>query len=202
MPPAQTDSLIHRLTILRRKADMQATAHAWLHDFYGNQNSLLTLVSLISGVILVALVLVTPGFVQESTGLPQQAYSVLVAGLAIAEFSIVVALLAWRPDVKASDHNRAVQYFSRWTHTFTDAMLAPERLTAEKVTQLEQRYLEEEDLPRIPEARFLELKRWYLLKVQISQELDKNPNESIRRIRTRLEKANQSRPDPDAMDES
>ena len=47
-------------------------------------------------------------------------------------------------------------------------------------------YLDNRDLPRIPEKRFLELKKWHLEKVAMSKALDENPHQSLDEIRKRL----------------
>jgi hypothetical protein len=186
MSDPTNEALVLRLETLRSKADLQTTAHAWLQDHYDSQNSVLTLVSVLAGVILVALVLVSPGYFQQATGVSPQIYQITVAALAILDFSVVVVLLAWRLDVRATEHGRAVQHYAKWTHAFRDAMLNPEKLTSETVVRIERQYMDVEDLPRIPEDRFLKLKRWHLLKVQLSRELDKNPQESLWKIRRRL----------------
>ena len=176
-----------RLKELRRKADLQTTAHAWLRDYYGTINSTLTLVSLLAGIVLVSLVLVSPVAAQAALGLPTGAYQGLVATLAIVNFSIVVILLAWRFDVLAARHELAVDHYSRFASDAALALSRNEEVSLVELENFQRRYLQSTTLPRIPEKRFLRLKQWHLQKIGVSRALDRNPFGSLANVRSRVQ---------------
>jgi hypothetical protein len=178
--------LVERLGKIKRKADFQSTAHAKLKEHFELLNAIFSTFSLVAGVVLVALVLVTAAYAHQALGISPGAYDALVASLAIGNLTIIVLLLAWRWDVKAASHNRAVDHYAQISSNISTLLIEPAPLSITGVVELEAKYLEVAGIPRIPESKFLELKQWHLRKVAISQELDRNPHQSIRVIEERL----------------
>lgn len=185
-PDVTSADLLDQLNKVKRKAGLQTTAHALLHDRYQLQHSLLTLFSILAGVTLVALVLVPSTYVHEATGLSAQTYQVLVACLAVANLSIVVVILAWRFDVRAAQHDAAVKHYTSVSYNISTTLLKPELITPSTVDEIQSRYLDTTNIPHIPEDQFLRLKQAHLQKVAVSKELDSHPMESIRSIKRRL----------------
>jgi hypothetical protein len=181
-----TGDFVGQLNKLKRKSDLQTTAHAVLHDRFQFFHSSLTLFSILAGVTLVALVLVPSAYIHEATSLSVQSYQVLLACLAIANLSIVVVILAWRFDVRAAQHEVAVRHYTTVSYEISNALLKPEDVTSTRVDEIQRRYLDTTNIPRIPEDRFLRLKQAHLRKVAMSKELDDHPMESLRSIRRRL----------------
>ena len=174
------------LSRLKEKADFQTTAHAKLRDEYRFADSIWTMVSLVSGVILLTFVVATPGFINETLGIPARYYQWLITILAILEFSIVIVLLAWRPDVRAEQHERAAVHYTKAATEMGNTLKRDSEVTTTTVEHLRGKYLEDTDLPRIPEHSFLRLKQWHLRKLAVSRELDIHPHESLRSIKRRL----------------
>lgn len=171
---------------LKRKADQSTTAHAWLRDRYQLINSVVTTFSLVAGVFLLALIMASPSLMEASLGINQNQYQWLTAFMAAGSFSIVVVLLAWRPDAKATSHDQAVRHYTKAAYQASSLLQREEPPTEEEVRKIQSEYLDNRDLPRIPERKFLKLKQWHLLKVSMSRSLDDNPGESLRSIRQQL----------------
>jgi hypothetical protein len=176
-----------QLENLKRKADQQATAHAWLRDRYRLLNSILSTTSLVAGVFLLAIVMASPDLVNRTLGIPPDWYQWFLALLAAGSFSIVIVQIAWRFDAKSTLHDQAVRHYTKVGYSASRIIRASDTISAEKVAAIQNEYLDDHDLPRIPESKFLPLKQWHLRKVQMSKELDGNPHESLRTMRKRLE---------------
>ena len=187
-----TNHLQEELGRLKRVADLMATAHSVERDRYETWSSSLTISSLLISVILLSLVLVAEDFVQRTTGIEPDVFKWLRAGAAATNFAIVVIGLSWRPTAKAALHDQAVRHYVKAKHQIRQLEADAGNLSKQAVTLVEEQYLEDHDLPRIAERRFLRLKQWHLQKVAASQELDKNPHESLRSIRKRLRRAIQA----------
>ncbi len=187
MPPDDQDALLKQLEKTKRKADQQATAHAWLRDRYQLVHSILSTVSLVTGVFLLAIVMATPDLIQRTIGIPPDWYQWFLAIFAAGSFSIVAVQLAWRLDAKATLHDQAVRHYTKIAYQASRTAKDPDGVSKEKVDDILEEYLDVRDLPRIPESKFLTLKQCHLRKVRMSKELDKNPYESLRDMEQRLD---------------
>lgn len=174
---------------LKRVADMLATAHSVERDRYESWSLGLTISSLIISVILLSLVLVADDFVERTTGIKPDLFRWLRAVAAALNFTLVILGLSWRPAARAALHDQAVRHYSKAKHQIRQLEADAENLTEQAIAVIKEQYLDDRDLPRIAERRFLKLKRWHLQKVAISRELDENPQESLRSIKSRLQKA-------------
>ncbi len=204
MTSTSQDELAQRLDSVRRKADQQCTAHAYLRDRYRLLQSAITTLSLVSGVTLLAVVMASPTLVTQTTGLSAGQYQWLTAFLAAFSFSIVVVLLAWRFDVRAGLHDQAVRHYTRSHYHASRLRAESTPLSLDAVERLEDEYLDDRDLPRIPEKKFLWLKQWHLQKVAISKRLDRDPFTPLRSIREELKSAPSStspNPSPTTADQ-
>lgn len=190
------DPLEDRLKRILRLANQLATMHGWLSDRYGMWNLVLTISSLVSSAVLLAFVFASD-FVQRTTGVSADAYQWLIGLIAIAFFCITLVGLAWQPAGRSARHDQAVRHYTKAKYEVGRLLdSARGSLDAESVKRLEELYLDDRDLPRIPEGRFLKLKRWHKLKVAVSQELDHDLS-PVRRIKRRLEKRGEHRSDHD-----
>ena len=180
------EALMGKVHDLKRKANQQATAHAWLRDRFSLAHSALSTISLVAGVFLLALIMASPALVNQTLGLSAGQYTWLTALAAAGSFSIIVVNLAWRLDVKATLHDQAVRHYTKSAYHAAMLLKCPDVDMNSAVSRLQTEYLDDRDLPRIPESRFLPLKKWHLEKVAISMELDKNPHESLSSIVRRL----------------
>ena len=187
MSSEQQDNLLKQLERLKRKADQQATAHAWLRDHYQLGHSVLSTISLVTGIFLLAIVMATPDLIQRTIGIPPDWYQLFLAVLAAGSFSIVAVQLAWRIDAKATLHDQAVRHYTKVAYQASKAVEDTSQVSKERVDDILEGYLDVRDLPRIPEAKFLKLKQWHLKKVGMSKELDKNPYEKLREMGERLD---------------
>lgn len=175
--------------------------HGWLSDHYGRWSVTLTFGSLLLAVVLLSLVFAAD-FVQKTTGVSTAAFQWTTGIAAIINFLITLLNLAWQPAAKAASHRQAVSHYTKAKYEVGRHLDAADVLTAESVRQIEERYLDSRELPKIPERRFLELKRWHLEKMAVSRELDDNCHESIRSIKSRLCQARESEPNLTENDES
>lgn len=191
MADASFDPLVGRLKRVLRLANQQATMHGWLSDYYGRWNAAFTFGSLLITVVLLALVFASD-FVQRTTGVSADAFQWTTGVAAIFSFLITLAGLAWQPAAKAASHRQAVGHYTKAKYEVGRRLDSDEAITVESVRQIEERCLDARDLPKIPERKFLKLKRWHLEKVAVSRELDDNFHESVRSIKRRLRKAHQN----------
>ncbi|MEW6574010.1 MAG: hypothetical protein AB1374_10315 [Bacillota bacterium] len=183
---SEPSSLVKQLERLRRVADMQATAHSYLRDIYNRWHNLLTVGALLFSAFLLTFVMVSEEFVRRTTGISPDTFKWLGGIVAAANFSLTLIELAWRPASKAALHDKAVRHYTKIKYRIQQLEAKPDEITEELVTQIQEQYLEDYDLPRIPESKFLKVKRWHLIKVAISRELDKNPHDPIWLVRLKL----------------
>lgn len=165
--------------------------HGWLSDYYGRWSIILTFGSLFLAVVLLSLVFASD-FVQRTIGISADTFQWTIGVAAISNFLITLSILAWQPAAKAASHRQAVSHYTKAKYEVGRQLDAVEVLTTDSVRQIEERYLDSRSLPKIPERRFLRLKRWHLEKVAVSRELDDHCHESIRSIKRRLRKARRS----------
>lgn len=168
------DALHEEAKRIRRKANQQATAHSWLRDRYERKHAAMTVVSLVSGVFLVAMVMATPDYVEATLGLPAIYHQLVMAVLAAGTFSITVVQVALRPDSRATLHDQAVRHYTKTVYECNvfENDDSPEEA---RLQEIRDAYLDVRDLPRIPEREFLKLKQWHLQKVAQSKTLDQDP---------------------------
>jgi hypothetical protein len=186
MVESTDEGLREEVKLIKRRAAQQATAHSWLRDRYEVIQSVLTTFSLVVGVVLVATIMASPQLVGQTLGLTPFQWQWVTAALAAGSFSIVVVLLAWRFDVRAERHDQAVRRYTQTGYHSSRILGSPTGITAQEVDTLRAEYLDDRDLPRIPERWFLRLKKWHLEKVAVSRSLDNDPFESIPSIKNRL----------------
>jgi hypothetical protein len=173
---------LERAGKIRRKADQQVTAHAWMRDMYLFRHALFTTVSLISGLFLIATIMASPQLVGSTLHISAGAFQWIMAIFAVASYSIVVLILAWRFDVRAEQHNQAVRHYTKAAYRASRLIERGTPGTPSELDALEAEYLDDRDLPRIPEKRFLALKKWHLQKVEISRALSRDPRQSIEEL--------------------
>jgi hypothetical protein len=174
--------VVKQIEKIKRKADQQTTAHAWMRDLYEFRHSLFTTISLISGLFLLATIAASPASVSVALHISTLAFQWILVVIGVASYSIVVLILAWRFDVRAERHDQAVRHYTKAAFHASRLLQRQFTPTPAELGALETEYLDDRDLPRIPEARFLKLKKWHLQKVQeskeLSQEFDKPGDES------------------------
>lgn len=179
MVASEEASIRSRIENIKRKADQQTTAHAYLRDSYSFRHAVLTSVSLVSGLFLVAMVMAPASNAGSTLGLSAGQFQWLLALVAIASFSMVVLVLAWRFDVRAERHDQSVRHYTKSAYLASRLLMRAEAAARSDLDRLEEVYLDDRDLPRIPERQFLKLKQWHLLKVEASRELSRDPHQSI-----------------------
>jgi hypothetical protein len=185
------DPLEDRLERTLRLTNQQASMHAWLSDRYGAWNLGLTIASLVSSTVLLAFVFASD-FVQRTTSVSADAYQWVTGLVAIAFFSVTLVGLVWQPAGKSARHDQAVRHYTKVKYEVGRLLdVASGSLDEDSVKLVETLYLDDWDLPRIPEGKFLKLKRWHKLKVAVSKELDHDLS-PVWRIRRRLEEGGET----------
>lgn len=175
-----------RLRRTLRVANQQATMHAWLSDRYGAWNLGLTIASLVSSAVLLAFVFASD-FVQETTGISADAYQWVTGLVALVFFCVTLVSLVWQPAGRSARHDQAVRHYTKAKYEVGRLLDASSgSIDEESIKRVEELYLDDRDLPRIPEGKFLKLKRWHKLKVAVSKELDHDLS-PVRSIKRRLE---------------
>lgn len=187
------DPLADRLRKTLRVANQQATMHAWLSDRYGAWNLGLTIASLVSSAVLLAFVFASD-FVQRTAGVSADAYQWVTGLVAIVFFCVTLVGLVWQPAGRSARHDQAVRHYTKAKYEVGRLLDAGSgALDEESIKRVEELYLDDRDLPRVPEGKFLKLKRWHKLKVAVSKELDQDLS-PVRCIKRRLEGGGSSSP--------
>ena len=171
---------------LKRLTNQQATLHAALRDHYSFWNLALASGGFVSSVALLSFVLVSDEFILRTTGISPDAFRWLMAILAILNVAITSVALVWRPEVQAAAHAQAVRHYALAKHAIHHLESSDRDLSLDELEKLTNAYLDDRDLPHVPEHRFLELKRWHLIKLDLSKEIDKNPHDPLWLIRLRV----------------
>lgn len=188
-----TAALRKQLKDMERLTNQMATMHSGLHNHYTWWNSALNILLLVISACLLSLAFISEEFVQRTIEISPDVFKWINGIAAIANFSFGLVLLVWQPSQKAAAHSQAVAHYTKAKYeikrlkskevwlTEEELQLTEEelQLAEEKLQRIEAQYLEDRDLPRIPEDKFLPLKRWHLIKVDLSKQLDKNPFEPL-----------------------
>jgi len=184
---------------MKRKANQDAAVHAMFAERLEKFDTLLSIPSLLLSSALLTVVFLDPSRAGSLFGLGTQGYTILIGALAISNFGMVIVWIFFKPKEMAQKHWDAV---SHYTHVKYDAkqLLERDAVTFEDLVALRARYLENDNVPKIPSSRFLAYKRSHLRTVDISIALSRNPHRSIREIRREL--AQQGRPKKSAIDSS
>jgi hypothetical protein len=171
---ADAQAIRDRLSKLKERANLQASAHAVLRDHYALWNYWLTIGALIPTAALLLFPLVTDDFIVSALHMSPAAFKLLNAAVALFAFVAVLIQMVWRPDSLSKAHRRAVEHYTAAKFD-TRRLLEASNIVPSDAKILEQTYLEVRGLPDIPEGKFLRLKQRHLQKVALSAELDKNP---------------------------
>ncbi len=174
---------------LKRVASQNADMHSWEAARYGRWNQFLVSGGLVFSVFLLTLVLASEDFVHRTINLMPDLYKWVLAILASFNFSLTLILMAWQPAQKAAQHKEAVTHYARAKHRIDLILRGEELITKEAAESFLDEYLDKSDLPQIPNALFIKLKKRHLVKVAISKQLSSNPHRSIREIKQDLAKS-------------
>ncbi len=163
-----------RVEGLKKRANLQASAHAMLRDHYARWNGFLTYAALIPTAALLLFPLTTDDFVTSALRMTPNAFKITNAGIALAAFVAVLIQMVWRPDSQAKAHRRAVEHYTSAKFE-ARRLLESDPVPTDGAQRLEDKYLDIQGLPAIPDDRFLRLKQRHLQKIELSKKLDVNP---------------------------
>lgn len=166
---------------LKKSANLQASAHAWLSDYHSRWNFVLTYAALIPTAALLMFPLTTDDVVINVLRLTPNSFKLLNAAVALLAFIAVLVQMVWRPDSLAKAHRNAVDHYAN-AKSAAQNLLENATIDPTDARVLEEQYLNVQGLPPIPENRFLRFKQRHLQKLQLSQELDRNPWLSLPRF--------------------
>jgi hypothetical protein len=123
-----------------------------------------------------------------------------IGSLVVFELLLLASLLGgdvglvWQPAGRSARHDQAVRHYTKAKYEVGRLLDAGSgALDEESIKRVEELYLDDRDLPRVPEGKFLKLKRWHKLKVAVSKELYQDLS-SVRCIKRRLEGGDSSPP--------
>jgi len=175
-----------KLKNIKRIANQNADIHSCEADRLARWNGWLTAGALLFSAFLLLFSLVSEDFIQRTIGLTPDAYKWVFALLAFLTFGATLLQMALQPGAAAVLHRRAVSHYARAKHQIDLSLRATESLTKEAIEVLLERYLDDTDLPKIPEHRFNKLKRKHLIKIAVRTSLSRNPHRPIRSIKREL----------------
>lgn len=181
MVDGPTSPLSDVVRSIRRRASQQSTQHAWMSDRYSLHHSAITTVSLVTGATLLAIIMAPSMLVQSTLGVSPGAWTWITALAAALSYSVIVLQLAWKYDVKADRHTQAVRHYARISAKAAVLLASDQPLDQRSVETLQRDYLDDQELPRIPERYFLITKKWHLDKVAASRSLDTEHDVSLPR---------------------
>lgn len=167
-------SIRGHLKKLKARANLQASAHAYLRDHYSFWNFWLTIGALVPTATLLLFPLVTDDFIVSAVHISPNAFKLINAGVALFAFVMVLVQMVWRPDSLSKAHKRAVEHYTVAKFE-TRRLLEQQTVDPRDARSLEERYLDVRGLPNIEERHFLRLKQRHLQKLVLSAELDKDP---------------------------
>jgi hypothetical protein len=166
------------LQAMRQKADLQVTSHSFLRDHYLGWGQRLSVYTLFCSSVLLFFTLASGDFIQRTLGFSADGFKWAEGGVAFLTFCLSLLDLTWNPASKSKAHDQAVAHYLRMNYEIRN-LLDSRALTREKMRWLQDEYLDASDLPRIPEAQSLRLKRHHLMKLAIAQALDQNPHQLL-----------------------
>lgn len=179
--PSPTPAAIKRLKRLRETANFQATAHSVLRDAHGTINLVFTILALVGAASLLPLALVSDQFAVVNFGMTPDHFKLFNAAVALATFVVVLVQISWQPGAISQAHGHAVKHFTR--AKFEARRLAEsELITLDLVRDIEEKYLDERDLPPIGERWFIPLKKWHKRKLSRSRVLDEEAAVNLRKV--------------------
>lgn len=174
-------SLRDKIKSLKEVANQQATAHAWLRDYYNRWNVILTCAALIPTAALLLFPLTGDDIVKDTLHMIPDTFKLLNAGVALFAFIAVLIQMVWRPDSLSKAHRHAVGHYTDQKFA-ARRLLENEQIDPTDAKVLEEKYLNVQGLPPIPEKRFLRLKQWHRQKLALSKEIDRDPWYSLFRL--------------------
>lgn len=177
---------------IKNKSNQMATMHSVLFSKYNFWNHWLTiLIITISSFLL----LVTFLSVDYTFKLCQLCFDKLsmesvstiqifiIAILALFNFIVSILIIIFNPNDKANSHKMAINHYSKIIYDIRNFEEKENKISDEEKLKLKEKiqtkYLDDNDLPKIPENKFLSLKANHKKKVKISKILDEKPSTNI-----------------------
>lgn len=168
-----------------RVSDMLASCHSALRDRYARRALILDLAILVASVWLVAMAFVDPEIAKHFS-IPGISAANTIGLLAVSTF--VLSLFQLRTDWKycAERFDQAAKAYAL-VKLALGAVLADEPLDNKQCDRVLENYRSiGERVVAVPERQFIRLKKRHLMKMRISQVLDKHAATSIFLVRLRL----------------
>ena len=171
---------------LRNKANMLASVHSLLSDQYDRQHLILSSTTLVVSTLLVALIF-SDQFIVASTGLNPDILTWIKGIVSALNFSLVLLLSRWGLQEKAAQHREATRFYFAILNKIRKWIDSQDEITSEMIESIRVEYGKTESIPKIPNSKFLRLKQKHLQTIAISRELEKQPFNSIKKIKEDLE---------------
>ena len=171
---------------LNNRANMLATCHSVMSDRYRKWNTIIVSAILVLSTFSVGVAFISDQFVQRTIGISPDDLKWINGVLSILTFAASLLLSQWHLADKAAEHRSAIRHYFKirnWAKTLLDSEAV---ITRNELENLRVEYENTDSLPKIPESRFLKLKKYHLQKVAISKALDKTPHTSIKQIKRQL----------------
>ena len=176
--PEDPEQIQAELQSMRQKADLCITSHSFLRDHFLGWGQRLNIYTLLFSAVLLFFTMVSNDFIERTFGLSGETFHWFTGGAAFLTFCLSLIDLAWSPALKSKAHDQAVAHYLRMNYEIRN-LLGAENVTREKVRWLQEEYLDTADLPRIPEAQSLSLKRRHLMKLAQMKALELDPYQAL-----------------------
>lgn len=180
--PSRSNELLKKI---KEKAQMQADMHGQLADYYRWWQIVLYFGTLLTSSFMLSLTLVSDEFIVRTTPLTADSFKWLQTIIAVGNFFAGLVLSIWRPSDHEAKHREAIRHYTRVLY---EIRRLEERgnITEEEVKTIQSQYLNDSNVPPIPDRHFLRLKKRYLVKVAISRFLEDHPHAWIMWVKIRL----------------
>jgi hypothetical protein len=171
---------------MQRIADMLCTAHNIEGDRYKRYALILDILIMLVSLYLVSMVFVDPALDITLTPLDWDS-RIWTGSLATGVFalSVVQLLVNWKG--RSDAHERSFGIYSEAKSNCIELLNGKAAITREDYNRVRARYDFAADIGcRIPDGRFLKLKKKHLIKIEISRILDEKPGIAFIWVRAKL----------------
>ncbi len=159
---------------LQKKAAMLASIHSEEYRLNKTVDALLTLSSLFVSIFILAFSFAQADLFSPHIVITEASLKVILSLLAFAAICLSLTAMFFQPGVKAARSREAVIKYSKIKNRIEQKLLADPDVSVEYVNDLQELYLSGEDVPIIPDNRFLELKKRYLQNQKTSEAIKKD----------------------------
>lgn len=170
---------------IKKKSQMLADMHGQLADYYSRLQGFIYFGSLLTSCLILSLTFISDDFMAGTLHLMPDSFKWLKAIIAVLNFFAGLFLAIAKPSSLEAQNREAINHYTKALYAIRD-LEERGNITDQDVKDIQEQYLDDSGLPRIPGTKFLKLKQRYLVKVEISRFLETNPHAWVWYLKARL----------------